>query len=591
MDKIKPYNHLSDPYNIFLKEEENWLHFTNPQQLISVDKTEDIIAALNEIEGLVNKNNWYAAGFLSYEAASAFDSALQIHTDTDFPLLWFGLYEKPQIISLESPTSQFEELNWELSVDRKTYKLALKKIKAYIANAQTYQVNYTLRLLAEFKGDPWNFFRYLTQFQNQNAGYIDTGRYVICSASPELFFQLEGETLTCRPMKGTRERGRTTAEDRKQAQLLKESEKNQAENVMIVDMIRNDIGRIAKVGSVQVPDLFSTEQYFTLWQMTSTITAKTNSPISDIFSALFPPASITGAPKVSTMRIIKELETTPRRIYTGSIGYIGPNRKAKFNVAIRTALIDLENQIVEYGVGGGIVWDSIIKEEYAEAILKARVVTEQTPKFSLFETMYWSPEKGYFLRNKHVARLLDSAHYFNFDISKQDLEKLLDHISLKFKTPQRIKLLLDKFGRLTSEIKSYQYKENQPVLNIYLAKDFVNSSNIFLFHKTTHRVVYTNAQDAIEKDIKIGTNEIFDVLLYNENEELTEFTVGNLVVEISGKLYTPPVNCGLLPGTFRALLLETNKVLEKVIKIKDLENCTKIYRINSIHKWREGKLV
>ncbi len=199
-----------------------------------------------------------------------------------------------------------------------------------------------MRLQANFKSDPWNFFLHLAQTQNNHAAYINTGQYVICSASPELFFQLDGDIITCRPMKGTTHRGRTTLEDEKQAQWLKESEKNRAENVMIVDMIRNDLGRIAKIGSVHVPELFTVEKYPTLWQMTSTVTAKTDASITDIFTALFPCASITGAPKVSTMKIISELETTPRKIYTGSIGYIAPNRKAKFNVAIRTALIDRE---------------------------------------------------------------------------------------------------------------------------------------------------------------------------------------------------------------------------------------------------------
>jgi len=426
---------LINTNEVLLKENGEWLHFTAPQHIIQADSLTDILPALREIEDLIKSNGWHAAGFLSYEAAPAFDKALDIRAPVktpglrersrsavlgDLPLLWFGLYPPPRVITLPEPASPKPALTWSPTVDRDTYNSAITQIKDHIAEGRTYQVNYTMRLQqADFNTDPWNFFLHLARSQNNHAAYIDTGRYVIASASPELFFQLDGETITGRPMKGTARRGRTTLEDQEQAQWLHESEKNRAENVMIVDMIRNDLGRIAKVGSVQVPELFTVEKYSTLWQMTSTVQAKTSASLTQIFSALYPCASITGAPKVSTMRIISELETTPRKIYTGSIGYIAPNRKAKFNVAIRTALIDRETQTAEYGVGGGIVWDSTSTDEYAEALLKARVLTDETPQFALLETILWTPEEGFFLREKHVARLLDSADYFDFPISRR----------------------------------------------------------------------------------------------------------------------------------------------------------------------------
>ena len=240
------------------------------------------------------------------------------------------------------PKIDSASLNWQAGIERKDYNAAIEKVKDYIAQGRTYQVNYTMRLNSDFNGDEWNFFLTLAQTQNKYAAYIDTGRYVICSASPELFFKLDGERIFSHPMKGTVKRGRTTEEDSVQSQWLHNSIKNRAENVMIVDMVRNDLGRIAEIGSVHVPELFKVEKYPTLFQMTSLVQAKTSAPLDEIFSALFPCASITGAPKVSTMNIIAELETTPRKIYTGSIGYISPNRKAQFNVAIRTALIDRE---------------------------------------------------------------------------------------------------------------------------------------------------------------------------------------------------------------------------------------------------------
>ena len=397
---------------VLLKENEAWCLFNDPQRVIYANTLNDVLPALREIEDLTQREHWHAAGFISYEAAPAFDKAHLTKPVTGLPLLWFGLYPAPRPITLPKPDSAKPNLSWLPTVDRDTYNTAIEKIKNYIAEGQTYQVNYTMRLLAEFNIDPWNFFLHLAQTQNNHAAYIDTGRYVIASASPELFFQLDGETITGRPMKGTVKRGRTTLEDQEKAEWLHKSEKNRAENVMIVDMIRNDLGRIAKTGSVNVPELFTTEKYPTLWQMTSTVQAQTEASLTKIFTALFPCASITGAPKVRTMQIISELETTSRQIYTGSIGYIAPNRKAKFNVAIRTALIDRQTQTAEYGIGGGIVWDSTSTDEYAEALLKARVLTEETPQFSLLETMLWTPEAGFFLREKHIARLLEFCRVF-----------------------------------------------------------------------------------------------------------------------------------------------------------------------------------
>ena len=584
---------------VLLKDNGEWLHFTAPQRIIQATSLTDVLPALREIEDLIKAHAWHAAGFLSYEAAPAFDEAHQARPQTDFPLLWFGVYPAPRIITLPEPASAKPALTWSPTVDRDTYNSAIAQIKEYIAEGQTYQVNYTMRLQTDFHSDPWNFFLHLARTQNNHAAYIDTERYVIASASPELFFQLDGETITGRPMKGTVKRGRTTLEDQEQAQWLHESEKNRAENVMIVDMIRNDLGRIASIGSVQVPELFSTEKYPTLWQMTSTVQAKTSASLTHIFSALYPCASITGAPKVSTMQIISELETTPRKIYTGSIGYIAPNRKAKFNVAIRTALIDRESQTAEYGVGGGIVWDSTSTDEYAEALLKARVLTDETPQFSLLETMLWAPPEGFFLREKHIARILDSTEYFDFAIPrrgdcealspeggetpplhpKEILETYLNKISSQFTSPQRVRLLLDKNGDLSHEAKPFQASEDHPPMKVYLAKEPIHSGNVFLYHKTTNRGIYESAR----KDFP----EYDDVLLYNEKDELTEFTIGNLVVEMDGKFFTPPISCGLLPGVFRAHLLDTGQVEEKTIRIEELKGCQKIFLVNSLRKWQE----
>ena len=567
---------------VLLKDGSKWLHFARPFQIIMAERLEEVLPALQEIEQLIHANDWYAAGFLSYEAASAFDPALQAQPIAGFPYLWFGLYPQPRRIELPTPERKDDTLNWQPSIDRETYNAALSQIKRYIAAGKTYQVNYTLRLQAHFTGSPWDFFLHLAQRQNNHAAFIDTGRYVICSASPELFFQLDENTLICRPMKGTVSRGRTTEEDHERAEWLRNSAKNRAENVMIVDMIRNDLGRIANIGSVRVFRLFETERYPTLWQMTSTVTAETNRSLTEIIAALFPSASITGAPKVSTMRIIAELENTPRKIYTGSIGYISPERKAKFNVAIRTALIDRESQTAQYGVGGGIVWDSSSAEEYAEALLKAHVLIEQQPAFSLLETMLWTPAEGFFLYEKHVARMLDSANYFGIPLTRKKLEEYVEQISSSFQAPQRTRVLLDQAGELTSETRLFEAEANLEIVNVCLAKQPVNSKDIFLFHKTTRRAIYQSA--------RAGLDAFDDVLLYNESGELTEFTIGNLVVEIDNQYLTPPIPCGLLPGTFRAHLVESGQVVERTIRLEHLKDCTNLFRINSVRKWQGAKL-
>jgi para-aminobenzoate synthetase / 4-amino-4-deoxychorismate lyase len=284
------------------------------------------------------------------------------------------------------------------------------------------------------------------------------------------------------------------------------------------------------------------------------------------------------------MNIIAELESTPRKIYTGTIGYIAPGRNAKFNVAIRTALIDRARQQAEYGVGGGIVWDSTSTDEYIEALLKAKVLLKPPLTFSLLETMLWTADEGFFLREKHLARMLDSADFFGFPLTKESLEEYLDQISSNFRTPQRVRVLLDQQGALESEFRSFHPpEEDNQALKVSLAKEPIESSEVFLFHKTTQRAVYEAARK--------GSEHLDDVLLYNERGELTEFTIGNLVVELDGHLYTPPISCGVLAGTFRAHLMEMDKVAERKILVEQLADCTRIFRVNSIRRWQLAELI
>src|SRR6266566_5867586 len=355
-----------------------WLLFSNPVTVIQTHELDNVIDCLKAVEAHTKKG-LYAAGFISYEAARAMDPALQTHAPGALPLAWFGIYDGCDPIDLPgADPAQYRLGEWVPSIPRDDYDAAIARIKHHIRNGDTYQVNYTLRLRNTFSGDPWQLFLTLHKAQRSDyCAYLNLDRFHICSVSPELFFSLDEGKLTCKPMKGTVKRGYTTVEDKEREQWLFSSQKNRAENVMIVDMIRNDMGSIATTGSVRVEGLFSIEKYPTVLQMTSTVTSRVSAPISEILRKMFPCASITGAPKVKTMEIIKNLEPDPRGIYTGSIGYIAPGGRTQFNVAIRTVAIDLEKNAAEYGVGGGIVWDSKATEEYDECQAKAAVLFQK----------------------------------------------------------------------------------------------------------------------------------------------------------------------------------------------------------------------
>jgi para-aminobenzoate synthetase/4-amino-4-deoxychorismate lyase len=360
---------------------ELWWHFSDPIQVIEVSDRKEVLSGLATISDYVNQG-YYSAGFLSYEAAAAFDPAYQTQAlDQDFPLVWFGIYPKPTLLSF-SDLIQLKSIDcykigeWSPTVRREEFVQVIHHLKAYIALGETYQTNYTFRLRADFEGDAWAYFLNRIPSQPQSyAAFIQLGQHRIASLSPELFFRQQQHLVITRPMKGTIQRGSSLQQDHQYAQMLRSSVKNQAENLMIVDMIRNDLGRIAEIGRVDVTHLFQIECHPTLWQMTSTIQARVLQSPTEVLKALFPCASITGAPKIRTMQLIQSLETDPRRIYTGAIGYVTPFQEAQFSVAIRTLLIDCHRQTAEYGVGSGIVWDSQPEEEYEECLSKARILT------------------------------------------------------------------------------------------------------------------------------------------------------------------------------------------------------------------------
>ncbi|MEN7972516.1 MAG: aminodeoxychorismate synthase component I [Verrucomicrobiota bacterium] len=572
---------------VVLKHAGRWLHFQNPTRVLRTERAEEVLPMLREAED----SGLFAAGFISYEAASAFDSVLKTHSAEGFPLLCLGLFHAPDVLENieEAPTSSFEVGELTPSVSKAEFVAAIDGIKERIAEGATYQVNYTYRLNADFSGDAWAFFHELAKAQKTDyAAFVDTGDFAVCSASPELFFSFNNGKIVSRPMKGTARRGRTFSEDWMQAEALRSSEKDRAENIMIVDMIRNDIGRVAEPGSVETVSKYDVEKYPTVWQMTSTVRGRLGEPsLPELFKALFPCASITGAPKAKTMEIIRELEASPRKVYTGSIGFITPQGEACFNVAIRTALIDREAGTLEYGVGGGIVWDSEAESEYEETLTKARVLTQPRPVFQLLETMLWESGSGVFLFNEHMRRLGKSAAYFDVPLDQYAVIQALEKKFLTFEGGEfRVRLLVSLDGSF--EIESFPFAQcgnasSTPApLRVKLAQEPIDSQNIFLFHKTTHRTSYEKA--------KAGFPECDDVILWNEGGEVTESTICNVVIRKGGKLITPLVECGLLAGTFREHLLKSGEVEEGVVLIEDLKSADEVFLVNSVRKWQRAGL-
>jgi para-aminobenzoate synthetase/4-amino-4-deoxychorismate lyase len=343
---------------------------------------------------------------------------------------------------------------------------------------------------------------------------------------------------------------------------------------MIVDMVRNDLGRVARTGSVNVRDLFVTEKYPTVWQMTSTVEARTDTGLCGLFRGAYPAASITGAPKVRTMQIIEELEATPRHVYTGAIGFVAPDGRLQFNVAIRTLLVDTKTGAAEYGVGSGVVWDSDAIREWDECATKTKILTAKMPLFHLLETMLWKPSEGIILEEPHIQRLTDSAQYFafniDFDLVRQQLHNAVSSLPTN---PHRVRLLCGKSGDVS--IEATRTGNGLPVQpRVGIARGPINAADAFLYHKTTNRSVYDKARRELP-----GYD---DVVLYNEDGEVTESTIANVVAEISGELRTPPVRCGLLPGTMRADLLAQGSIIEGVITLEDLIGSPRVFLVNSL---------
>ena len=576
--------------------------FQNPVSVIVANRLDEIPQLFSQIEAAL-ADGFHVAGFFSYEAGYHFERfAGSLSAEHELPLAWLGVYKNPlafdhlqgsfhgQPFTPPSNTEPEEEPivtsgNIALGITHEEYRAKISTIKEYIASGETYQVNFTDAVSFHTQASASSAFQTLSRQQPvAYSAFMNVADHHILSFSPELFFRIDDGRIVTRPMKGTMARGLDTPEDVQAALRLQRDEKNRSEHVMIVDLLRNDLGRICNMGTVQVDDLFSVERYETLLQMTSTVSGVLRPGIKyyDIFRGMFPSGSITGAPKIRTMQIIRELEQMPRGVYTGAIGFISPTGSAVFNVAIRTVVMKDGN--ARMGVGGGIVADSDAQEEYRECLLKASFLTRPRRDFQLIETMRW--EKDLSFLPMHLDRLESSASYFNFVFHREAARLRLQELSRSFRAgaQYKVRLLLDRTGELTLSTSELSAEPSTRNINIKLSQETTSSTDPLYRHKTTQRDIY-------DRQYLAACAEGFDEVLFtNERGEVTEGAISNVFIEQSGKLLTPPLTCGVLPGIFRRHLLETRAAMEeKVLTIADLQAADAVFLCNSVRGIRKVK--
>lgn len=568
-------------------------------------RTSEVAAVLTEAEAAARRGN-YVAGFVAYEAAPAFDPAFRLPAPgsdgeaPSLPLAWFELFAAaepaPPLPPVAAPDGG--RAGWECEIDADAHLAAVRAIQKAAADGDAYLVNYTTRLRRRWEDDEDPFELYRRLVAGYGGGYhafIETEEWAVACGSPELFFELSAESLTSRPIKGTASRGRSAAEDLGRARELRASTKERAENVMVVDLLRNDLGRIARPGSVAVPSLGLLEQHPSLWQLTSTVTATPAADLglADVFAALFPCASVTGAPKVSAMSLIADLERSPRGVYCGAVGLLAPAVRgglpaARFAVAIRTAVVDKARQVAEYGSGGGITWDSDPGPEWEEVFLKARALDGTPapllrPDQGLIETMGYVPGEGRNgVRNldDHLARLASSARYFGL-VVPDGIGDLVAAAVEGLEDPARVRLVLRAGGAVEIETAPLQATCRR-VLRLCVDREPVACSDVRLYHKTTDRRLY--------EERALRHPHADDVVLVNERGEVTETTRANLAVYLDDRWCTPPVHCGLLPGVARARCLAEGRLVERVVSVDDLLRASRVATLSSLRGWREGSV-
>ena len=587
----RPSRHLRPAARFDNLEAGSALAFPTPRRILAARSPEAVLPVLAAVTEATDGGEW-AYGYVAYEAAAGLDPALSTHPhDPDGPpLAWFGLSSAPRQVPVIEDALQAGACSavWRPEWSLPGYRSRVETVRAQIALGETYQTNLTVRMRGHIQGDPLDLYRDLALSQKgaYNA-YLDLGEFVIASASPELFFQRCRDEVLLRPMKGTAARGRDVEQDHRRASDLRADPKERAENVMIVDLMRNDVSRIAKTGTVRVPALLTVERYATVLQLTSDITAqmRPGTGLAELFAALFPCGSVTGTPKARTMALIRELEDTPRGIYCGAIGWVAPPTEpvsATFSVAIRTAVINRRDQMAVYGTGSGITWSSEPAAEHREVLAKTAILRRRTP-FHLFETMRYESRLGIRNRDHHLARLASSACHLGFHFDQASVAAELDHRfhPLSHQSDMQVRLRLERDARVGIDV-----AEAPPCglpCAVGLDDDPVDPESWWLFHKTSLREHY-DARRSRRPDVD-------DVIMVNTRGELTEATTANLAIRLDGRWYTPPLDSGCLPGTERARRIAESTLHERILLPADLGRADAIAVLSSLRGSRSATVV
>ena len=584
--------------------------FENPVAILIAKAANEVLPVLEQVHAHALAGRW-CVGEVAYEAASGLDAALPVRVPrAGWPLVRFAVYDVAQPCTepdvkpdrddgAESPKASPRAPSWynETTYDR--YAQQVERAQQAMSDGECYQVNLTHALHGTWDGaTAADIATWFTRLRAAQPGgyqaWLDWGDQHVLSLSPELFFDWRPDgaqgVLTCQPMKGTAPRDGDPERDAAAATALQSSDKERAENVMIVDLLRNDMGRVAVPGSVKVQELFGVMALPTVWQMTSTLTARTMPAVGipELFAALFPCGSVTGAPKARAMHWITALEDTPRAVYCGAVGVVRPGGAATFNVPIRTiTLAQPEAQQLtptqaqwraHAGVGSAITFYANARAEWQELAAKTRYLERAQSTFELLETLLL--ENGrYTLLPEHLARMQCSAAYFQFAGSTAKAMAALSALALKH--PQgvwRVRLISSALGEV--QVQAFELAPTAEPVTINISDMPLDSSgrdHEFLMHKTTRRAHY-------DTRLRLGSG-VFDTLLVNERAEITEFTRGNVALLLDGRWYTPPLGCGLLPGTERARLLAQGRITEQVLTLVDVERAQELAFFNSVRGW------
>jgi para-aminobenzoate synthetase/4-amino-4-deoxychorismate lyase len=550
------------------------LAFGPPRRVIEARAAADVLPALRAVEAAARGGQW-AVGWVAYEAAPAFDAALRVRPGAG-PLLWFGLHDAPLGPPPAGPPGEARLEGLLPEWGREAHAASVARLRQAIAAGVAYQVNLTFRLRGRLEGDPLALYRRLRAAQGGGqTAFVRGGGRAVISASPELFLLRQGGLVRARPMKGTSRRGRFLAEDEAARDRLGRSEKDRAENVMIADLLRNDLGRVAEPGGVRVTSLCEAERFRTVWQLTSTVEARLRPGVAlaDLLAATFPCGSVTGAPKVSAMQRIAAEERSPRGVYCGAVGALAPGGDACFNVAIRTVEVELATGAATYGTGGGITHGSEAAAEWDEALAKTAVLGADPALPTLLETMRLEAGRVALL-DGHLARLAASCAWHGIPLDPNAVRALVE----AERGDARLRLLVAPGGAPRLERAPLPAPLEGPVPVAFAATP-VSSRDPSLFHKTARRERY--------EAFRAGRPGLFDVLLWNEAGRVTEGTIGNLVAELDGERVTPPLDDGLLPGVFRARLLAQGEVRERPLPRGELARARRLWLVNALRGWVE----